>query len=138
MTDRRVVLDASAVLAWVLRERGADVVEQLLPVATIPAANLTEVLYRAPERGHRMTTDELEAHLLAKRLAVEPVTQDDARRAADLIRYSRDNPRDQRDRGLSLGDGLCIAVAERLELPISGGDTAWEHLPMGVEYRPFR
>jgi ribonuclease VapC len=138
VTDRRVVLDASAVLAWVLHERGADVIERLLPVATIPAANLTEVLYRAPERGHRMTMDQLETHLLAKQLTVEPVMQEDARRAAELIRYSRDNPPDQRARGVSLGDGLCIAVAERLELPISGGDSAWEHLPMDVDYRPFR
>ena len=138
MTDRRVVLDASAVSAWVLHERGADVVDRLLPAAIIPAANLTEVLYRAPERGHGMTMEQLGAHLLAKGLEVESVTRDDSHRAAELIRYSRDNPRDQRDRGVSLGDGLCIAVAERLELPISGGDRAWEHLPMNVNYHPFR
>lgn len=138
MTDRRVVLDASAVLAWVLHERGADVVERLLSVAVIPAADLVEVLYRAPERGHGMTMEQLETHLLAKGLAVEPVTRQDVRRAAELIRYSRDNPRDRQDRGLSLGDGLCVAVAERLGLPISGGDTAWERLPMDVDHHPFR
>ena len=138
MTDRRVVLDASAVLAWVLHETGADVVERLLSAGVIPAANMAEVLSRAPERGHGMTMEQLEAHLLAKGLAVEPVTPDDARRAAELIRYSRDNRRDRRDSGLSLGDGLCVAVAERLGLPISGGDTAWEHLPMNADYHPFR
>jgi ribonuclease VapC len=138
VTDPRVVLDASAVLAWVLHESGADVVERLLPAAAIPAANLTEVLYRAPERGHGMTMEQLEAHLLAKGLTIESVTPDDARRAAELIRYSRDHRRGRRDSGLSLGDALCIAVAERLELPISGGDTAWEHVPINVDYHPFR
>jgi ribonuclease VapC len=138
LTDRKVVLDASAVLAWVLRERGAETVERMLPVGVIPAANMTEVLYRAPERGHRMPPAQLEVHLIAKGLAVEPVTGQDSCRAAVLIRHSRDNRQDAKDRGLSLGDGLCIAVAERLGLPIAGGDTAWAEVPMNVTYRPFR
>jgi len=45
---RRVVLDASALLAWVLNERGADTIGTLSLVAVIPAPNFVEVLYRAP------------------------------------------------------------------------------------------
>jgi PIN domain nuclease of toxin-antitoxin system len=40
------VLDASALLAWLVRERGADVVGEVLPRAVISAVNLSEVLYR--------------------------------------------------------------------------------------------
>jgi hypothetical protein len=46
---------------------------------------LTEVLYKAPELGHRMAPDELHAALLGSGIAVEPVTEADVLRAAELI-----------------------------------------------------
>jgi PIN domain nuclease of toxin-antitoxin system len=39
---------------------------------------------------------------------------------------------------LSLGDGLCIAVAERLGLPVTGGHQHGEALDLAVEFVPFR
>lgn len=65
MSDRRVVLDASAVLAWAMGERGRDAVGRLLMFSVIPAPNLTEVLHRARVRGHRMTADQLWARIIA-------------------------------------------------------------------------
>jgi len=63
------------------------------------------------------------------------ITQD-AIRAADLIAASKSasSPAGL----LSLGDGLCIAVAERLELPIAGGDLYWETLDLRVRILSFR
>lgn len=135
---RRVVLDASALLAWVLDERGADTIGKLLSVAVIPAPNLVEVLYRAPERGHRMSAGQLHEHMLAMGLTVEPLTASDVLRAAELIGHSRTARRNSTDDSLSLGDGLCLAVAERLELPITGGDQLWAELPLAVQFMPFR
>lgn len=135
---RRVVLDASALLAWVLNERGAHTIGKLLPVAVIPAPNLVEVLYRAPERGHRMPASQLQEHALAMGLAVEPFTASDVTRAAELIAYSRACRRDAQGDCLSLGDGLGLAVAERIELPITGGDQLWAALPLSVQFMPFR
>ena len=68
--------------------------------------------------------------------AVEPVITKDAIRAADLIAASKaaSSPAGS----LSLGDGLCIAVAERLELPITGGDLYWETLELRVKVLSFR
>lgn len=40
----RVVLDASAVLAWVLRERGQQAIDALLPHAAVPASAMVETL----------------------------------------------------------------------------------------------
>ena len=82
---RRVVLDASALLAWVLNERGAATISKLLPLAVIPAPNLVEVLYRAPERGHRMEPADLHSHVTRMGVAVEPMTAADVPRAVDLI-----------------------------------------------------
>lgn len=132
--DRRVVLDASALLAWVMHERGAETIDRLLPYAVVPVSALVETLYRARELRHGLTTSELHRDLLSMGVAVEPVTAEDAERAADLIAGSR------LDGGssLSLGDGLCLAVAERIGLTITGGDQLWETLDLAVDYRPFR
>lgn len=131
------MVDASALLAWVLNERGATTVGKLLRVAVVPAANLVEVLYGAPERGHRMAPGELHEHVLAMGVTVEPFTDGDVERAAALIQQSRagDHPSGG---SLSLGDGLCLAVAERLRLPVTGGDQLWAAVQLNVAYLPFR
>jgi ribonuclease VapC len=129
------VLDASAVLAYVLDERGATVVERLLEISLITAANLTEVLYRACEMGYTGTPDELQDELLATGLRVEPVIAEDSARAAELIIGSRVRATHG---SLSLADGLCIAVAERLGLTVVGGDQLWETLDLRVEHHRFR
>ena len=137
ISSRRVVLDASALLAWILGERGADTVGKMLPVAVIPVPNLVEVLYRAPERGHRMSPTQLMEHVLDMGLAVEPLMPGDVLRAAELIACSR-AARDRAGDCLSLGDGTCLAVAERLGLPVIGGDRLWADLPLAVRFLPFR
>lgn len=139
MTERRVVIDASALLAWVLRERGASTISMLLPVAVIPAPNLVEVLYRAPERGHRMAAADLHAHILDMGVTVEPLTSADVLRAADLIGDSRARARAEAATStLALGDGLCLAVAERLALPVTGGDQLWADVELSAAFLPFR
>ena len=134
-STRRVVLDASALLAWVLHERGATTVDQMLAVGVAPASVLVETLYRAVEKGHRLQPEQLHEALLEMGLNVEPVTGEDVVRAADLIAASRQA---HGAGSLSLGDGLCIAVAERLQLPVTGGDQHWETLDLTVSYLPFR
>ena len=138
MTKRLVVLDASAVLAWVLREQGHKVIDRLLGSAVLPSSAMVEVLYRAPERGHRLRPTQLHDDLLALGLEVEPVTDDDTVRAAELIMASRLARTPADSRSLSLGDGLCLAVAERLGLPVSGGDEHWKTVDLSITFLPFR
>ena len=133
--QRRVVLDASALLAWVLNERGTQTVDRLLAVGVAPASVMVEVLYRAAEKGHRLPPDQLYASLLEMGVEVEAITAADVVRAAEVIAASRLGP----DRGsLSLGHGLCIAVAERLHLTVTGGDQYWANVDMAVQFFPFR
>lgn len=135
---RLVVLDASAVLAWLMRERGKEIVDRMLAVAVVPASALTEALYRAVERRHALPAGELYQSLLVAGIAVEAVTEPDAVRAGELIAWSCTHDEDRLHRSLSLGDGLCIAVAERLDLVVTGGDDYWASVPMRVDYAPFR
>ena len=135
--DRRVVLDASAMIAWVRHEVGWNIVARTLSVASLPASALTESLYRARERGSTMSAPELYDALTAMGVAIEPVTAEDAIRAAELIEVSR-AARKPGGSSLSLGDGLCIAVAERLDLTVTGGDLHWATLDLRVKFLPFR
>jgi ribonuclease VapC len=141
-TPERVVLDASAVIAWVLNEHGAAVVERLFDIGIIPSVNMTEALYRSKERGYRGSEADLMADLVDLGLVIEPVTEADCVRAAELIGLSRAGGQQgvggQRQ-GLSLGDGVCLAVAERLQFPVTGSDRHWETLEgLRVTYAPFR
>jgi PIN domain nuclease of toxin-antitoxin system len=43
-----------------------------------------------------------------------------------------------RDRGLSLGDRACLALAMDLKLPVVTADRAWAALDLGVEIRQVR
>jgi ribonuclease VapC len=134
----QVVLDASAVLAWVLRENGGNTVDKLLPVAVIPAPALVETLYRAREKGHRLPADELHAAIVGMGARIEAFIEEDVDRAAELIAASRAAAGGTSSSSLSLGDGLCLAVAERLNLTVTGGDQHWATCDLTVEFMPFR
>ena len=131
MTERRCVVDASAILAWLFRERGEEVVDKLLPHSVLSAVNLAEVLYRADEEG--MSTSTLQRDLEGYGVTVEPFTDEDARRVEEIRRAAR-----RESIRLSLADCCCLATAVRLDLPAVCGDQAWELLRPGVEIHPFR
>lgn len=109
------VLDASALLAFLEGEAGADVVEeQLAGDAICGAANWSEVAQKVLAIGRDW--DLARALLLSYDIRVEPVTEDDAERAARRWRSGE---------GLSLADRLCLALADRNGLPVWTADTAW-------------
>src|SRR5262245_57483536 len=134
MSDRRVVMDASAIVAWLLNERGASTVGRLMQFAVLPAPNVTESIRTARTHGHRMTSDQLFSRLEASCATIEPFRAIDAPRAAELLLFADRRKNAQ----LSLGDALCIAVAERLQLPLVGDDGLWAELPLEVEFHQFR
>jgi ribonuclease VapC len=67
-----VVLDASALLAWLVQEPGAEVVGGYRPRAVVSAVNLSEVLYRGRSLGRDVAT--LPRRLGHLGLRVEPFT----------------------------------------------------------------
>ena len=109
------VLDASAILAFLLDEDGADVVEaELLAGACCGAANWSEMGQKvlAADRDW----DLVRALLVGYGVRVEPVSAGDAEWAARRWR---------RGEGLSLADRLCLALAERLDAEVLTANTAW-------------
>ena len=124
-----VVLDASAVLAFVFGERGAEVVQGHLSSAIICAPNVTEVVTRLIDEGR--TADEAANQYLALGLPVVDLDSALALRAGVLRTIGR-------DRGLSLGDRSCLALAEREKLAAVTADRAWRDLDLSVEIRFIR
>lgn len=109
------VLDASAILAFVRGEQGADVVHMaLVDGARCGAANWSEVAQtiRAADRDW----DLVRALLVSYELAVEAVTVDDAEWAAARWR---------RGEGLSLADRLGLALGARSDGEVLTADVTW-------------
>jgi len=109
------VLDASAILAFLLGEDGADAVEGA--VADDPrcgAANWLEVAQRVLGAGRDW--DQARVLLESYGVRVEPVTSDDAEWAARRWR---------RGEALSLADRLCLALGERLDAKVFTADRSW-------------
>ena len=131
MSGPRCVLDASAVLAWLFRERGEQLVDGMLEHGALSTVNLAEVLYRSDEAG--MEIEGLEQDLKALGLRVVSFTDGDARLVPEIRRAARR----ERQR-LSLADCCCLATGVRLNLPVVGGDQAWESLQLGVDVHPIR
>jgi ribonuclease VapC len=129
------VLDASALLAHLRDEPGADVVaEAIASGAVISTVNLAEVFSRVADRGGdpaKLAAELTQSGLLDGAITVEPFT------AADAIDAGRLRPL-TRDAGLSLGDRACLALARRLDVPALTADTDWQGIAHGVELRSIR
>jgi ribonuclease VapC len=129
------VLDASALLAHLRDEPGADVVaEAIASGAVISTVNLAEVFSRIADRGEdpaKLAAELTQSGLLDGAITVEPFT------AADAIDAGRLRPL-TRDAGLSLGDRACLALARRLDAPALTADTDWQGVAHGVELHPIR
>jgi ribonuclease VapC len=109
------VVDASALLAFVQDEEGAEHVEtELDDGARCSAANWSEVAQKVLAAGRDW--DLVRALLMSYSLDVEPVIAVDAEWAARRWRAGE---------GLSLADRLCLALAERLDAEVLTADGSW-------------
>jgi ribonuclease VapC len=98
------LLDASAVLALIGDEPGADRVQHLLPSSAITAINLAEVVKKLREKG--VPSEDVYAVVsdLQVPLAAGPTDRQQAIELGELAAAGRAF-------GLSMGDAICLAVA---------------------------
>lgn len=125
----RAVLDASAVLALLAEEPGADAVESILDGAVMSTVNLSEVLQKSEQHG--IETEGLEYDLEALGVAFSPFDVSDGRAAAELW---AEVPR----AGLSLGDRACLALAATIDGVAVTTDRRWSAPKHGVRVRVLR
>ena len=109
----KVVLDASAVLAYARGERGSDVVGPRMSNSAISAVNYSEVLKKTIEHGGDANVTA--ALLERSRVDVIPFSRRQAAETAELFPTTKVY-------GLSFADRACLALAIELKLPLYTAD----------------
>ena len=127
----RTVLDASAVLAVVLEEPGADVVvEALRSGAAMSSVNVAEVAARLHQDGW----SESEVALVFETLGIEVLPFDaEAALLSGRLRTAT------RRLGLGLGDRACLAIGCIEGCPVLTSDRSWQELDIiGLDIQCIR
>jgi ribonuclease VapC len=122
-----VVLDASAVLALLQEEQGADEVEGFLDGASMSCVNLSEVIQKAEQHG--VETEGLEYDLEALGIEFRDFDASMARPTAELWPTGM---------GLSLGDRACLALAKGSDATAITADGRWMIDGLGIDVRVIR
>lgn len=112
----RVVIDASAVIALLRDEAGAEVIGTYAGDALLSAVNLQEVIKALLVRG--FSIDVARAMIDALHLEIRPHTSEDAYAAAGLYDATKAH-------GRGLGDRTCMALAIAEGLPALTTDQEW-------------
>jgi len=114
-----IVFDASAILALLRDEPGANVVARYIGDGLISAVNLQEVIKGLLRR--EVPIDAALAMLDALHLDVRPHGRDDAVAAAILYPATKEF-------GSGLGDRTCMALAIAEGLPVLTADREWARI----------
>ena len=123
------VIDASALLALLKAEPGADIVAEALPGSVISAVNLSEVIAKLSETG--MPENAIRQTLQPLGLEIIPFDEEQAYQAG-LLRAATQNT------GVSLGDRSYLSLAKMLGVVAITADKAWAGLSIGVTIRVIR
>ena len=127
------ILDASAVLAFLQGEPGDDIVRLALQAdnCIVTAANHAEIIAKVLDRG--ADADAIKAVITQLGYKVIDVSAQDGECAGWMREQTRAI-------GLSLGDRLCLAVAQRLKAVVLTADRPWLAVaqPFGIDIRCIR
>lgn len=118
-SKNKVVLDASALLALLNRERGHEKVSAVIDRATMNTVNITEVITKLARLGIPPT--EIEMILAGLNIDMVDFNMNMAILAGNLIIKTREF-------GLSLGDRACLAFAESKGYSVITADKAWQNV----------
>lgn len=127
----KVILDTSAVLAYLFEEAGADKVAPVLEAGegVMSSVNYAELVSKLIDQGMppaavRETVSNLELELVAYDEAQAFLTGE-LRQAGKVL-------------GLSLGDRACLALGVLQQRPILTADRVWLTIPLATEVRLIR
>jgi PIN domain nuclease of toxin-antitoxin system len=123
------VLDASAVLALMRAEPGAEAVVEALPTARLASVNAAEVVARLIAEG--VAAESARLMVVGLGCPLVAVDADLGLRAGTLAEHTAAY-------GLSLGDRCCLALAERDAATAMTADRAWGRLGLPIKVALIR
>jgi PIN domain nuclease of toxin-antitoxin system len=124
-----IVLDASALLAFLKQEPGWEKVKALLATATMSTLNLAEALSKLAEVGADI--DALARTLVQSKLTFVEFSAAHALAAARLRPLTR-------SAGLSIGDRACLALGLDFGCSVLTTDASWQRVSVGVTVEMLR
>lgn len=124
-----IVLDSSALLAYLQQEPGGQRVRQVLNRAVMSTVNWAEVVDKAITA--QVDTAGLLSELEALGLSVLPFSATQAELAGSLVEVAK-------PLGLSLGDRACLAVAMDRREKVYTADRMWSALATDVQIETIR
>ena len=123
------ILDASALLALLNDEKGADIVKEVLPQSVISNVNLAEVVSRLSAIG----MPEKDIREILSMFGLQAVTFDEEQAFGTGLLFAQG-----RITGLSLGDRACLTLARLLDATVVTADKAWADLSLGIKIKLIR
>jgi PIN domain nuclease of toxin-antitoxin system len=123
------VLDASALMAVVRKEPGADLVERRMPGASMSAVNASEAIMRSVEKG--FTEHLVTMFMSAQQIELVPF---DAHLAVLTARLRPAT----KHLGLSFADRACIATAIHRKAIVVTADRVWATLDLPCQIELIR
>ena len=117
----KVVVDASALLALINSEKGADKVEVLVGNIIMSSVNVTEVASKVYDLLNNNNEEQC-------KLSIEPFVHSIIDFDKSLCYLAASLKARTKHKGLSLGDRACIATALQLDLPVYTADKVWAEL----------
>ena len=123
------ILDASALIAFLHDEPGADaVLDAINHTAAVSVVNWAEALSKVAADGD---DPQAVATGFEGTLTLEPLTETDCIEIALLRPLTKAS-------GLSLADRACLALAKRLDIPVLTADRDWADLNLGITVQLIR
>jgi PIN domain nuclease of toxin-antitoxin system len=125
----KAVLDASAILALIFDEPGAErLTDDVMESAVASTVNRAEVQAKLIQKGYTPDEAWTDAQELVR---AEPYTAEQAKLAGTLIQQTARY-------GLSLGDRSCLALAIALGAEVYTTERVWKNLQVGVPIHVIR
>ena len=126
------VIDTSAILAYAFAEKGATKVERWIDEgAAVSTLTIQESVSKLCQTG--MSVEEADELVRALGLTIHALDLDLAIRAGGMFSLTKQF-------GLSHGDRACLALGQKLGMPVVTADKAWSKVArdLGLRVEQFR
>lgn len=123
MTNK-IVFDASVILAMVHREPGYEMATEHLDKAVVSSVNFSEAVTILSRKGR--SAEDIAKFLKETFLHIEDFDLEQGVIAASFDKITK-------EKGLSLGDRACLALAKYKNLPVLTADKVWDRLKLDIK-----